>query len=52
MPDMPLFLDEDLHVKVPLEATYQSTWNETPQEIRTAVETGVIPNPDVGSDLE
>ncbi len=50
LPDMPLFLTRDrpqnLHVMVPLERTYQTTWEATPQELRTAVETGVLPNPD------
>ena len=47
MPDMPLFLTADLHVKVPLEATYQATWNALPEEMRTAVETGELPDPDL-----
>lgn len=44
--DMPLFLTSRLHVPVPLESTYQSTWDATPQELRLAVETGVLPDPD------
>ena len=47
MPDMPLFLTTDLHVKVPLETTYQATWNALPEEMRTAVETGELPDPDL-----
>src|SRR5260370_693091 len=27
LPDMPLFLTNDLHVYVPLEPTYQATWD-------------------------
>jgi len=46
LPDMPLFLTSRLHVPVPLESTYQSTWDATPQELRLAVETGVLPDPD------
>jgi hypothetical protein len=50
LPDMPLFLTRDLpqnlHVLVPLESTYQATWSATPLELRVAVETGVLPNPD------
>ena len=50
LPDMPLFLTRDrpqnLHVMVPLERTYQATWDATPQALRTAVETGVLPNAD------
>ncbi len=43
LPDMPLFLTNDLHVMVPLELTYQSTWDASPEELRIAVETGVLP---------
>jgi hypothetical protein len=50
LPDMPLFLTRDrpqnLHVLVPLERTYQAMWDATPQALRTAVETGELPNPD------
>jgi hypothetical protein len=50
LPDMPLFLTrnrpQNLHVQVPLERTYQATWDSTPQVLRTAVETGELPNPD------
>ena len=41
--DMPLFLTNDLHVMVPLEPTYQATWDACPEGIRLAVETGVLP---------
>ena len=46
LPDMPLFLSEDLHVMVPLESTYQATWEASPEEMRIAVSTGVLPDPD------
>ena len=46
LPDMPLFLTYELHVKVPLETTYRATWDASPAEFRVAVETGVMPNPD------
>ena len=46
LPDMPLFLASQLHVAVPLESTYQATWTATPQELRQAVETGVLPQAD------
>jgi hypothetical protein len=46
LPDMPLFLTNDLHVMVPLELTYQATWNASPEELRIAVETGVVPEPE------
>jgi Protein of unknown function (DUF4058) len=47
LPDMPLFLTNDLHVKVPLEPAYQTTWNASPEELRVAVETGVVPEPEL-----
>lgn len=43
MPDMPLFLTPDAHVKIPLETTYEATWNAMPQQLRTAVTTGKLP---------
>jgi hypothetical protein len=46
LPDMPLFLTSRMHVPVPLEPTYQATWDATPEELRVAVETGVLPEPD------
>jgi hypothetical protein len=46
LPDMPLFLSEGLHIQVPLETTYQTTWNALPRELQTAVETGHLPDPD------
>jgi hypothetical protein len=48
LPDMPLFLSNAVHVIVPLEATYQATWDVCPEEFRIAVETGVLPEPDAG----
>lgn len=50
LPDMPLFLATGMHIKVPLESTYQSTWNATPEEMRTAVETGIMPESDADGD--
>jgi hypothetical protein len=46
MPDMPLFLTPGLHILVPLEPTY---WDASPEELRTAVETGVLPEADLAS---
>jgi hypothetical protein len=34
MPDMPLFLEPERHVRTPLEATYQATWEALPHEIK------------------
>ena len=45
--DMPLFLASGIHVKVPLEPTYQTAWEGLPEEMRTAVETGILPEVDV-----
>ncbi len=38
LPDMPLFLDPDTYVNVPLEATYQVTWKGTPARWRSILE--------------
>ena len=46
LPDMPLFLTNELHVMVPLEPTYQATWEASPKALRLAVETGIMPAPD------
>lgn len=43
MPDMPLFLTPEIHVKVPLEKTYGTTLNVLPEQLRTAVTTGKLP---------
>lgn len=43
LPDMPLYLISDMYVKVPLEATYQAAWNASPEDLRLAVQTGVMP---------
>lgn len=46
LPSMPLFLTSELHVKVPLEDTYQAAWDASPEELRLAVETGKTPDAD------
>ena len=46
LPDMPLFLTNTFHIRVPLEPTYQATWGASPEELRRAVELGVMPEPD------
>jgi hypothetical protein len=43
---MPLFLTNDLYVMVPLDLTYQATWDTSPEELRNAGETGVVPEPE------
>jgi hypothetical protein len=50
LPDMPLFLASGMHILVPLERTYQSTWDACPEDMQIAVETGVLPNPDADGD--
>jgi hypothetical protein len=44
LPDMPGWLDEDSYVPVPLESTYQTTWNSCPEDMREAVERGEMPD--------
>jgi hypothetical protein len=46
LPEMPLFLSEDFLVDVPLEPTYQATWDASPEDFREAVLTGVLPDPE------
>ncbi len=46
LPNMPLLINKDIHVNIPLEATYQDAWKSIPEVIRGIVETGVLPNPD------
>jgi hypothetical protein len=43
LPDMPLFLTNQMHVLTPLEPTYQAAWDASPEEMRVAVETGIMP---------
>ena len=43
LPEMPLFLSNTLHVRVPLEPTYMATWEASPEVLRIAVETGELP---------
>jgi hypothetical protein len=43
---MPLFLTNGLHVRVPLEPTYRTAWDASPEELRAAVERGVMPESD------
>jgi hypothetical protein len=35
--DMPLYLDDDFYIMVPLERTYQATWDVMPKEVREVV---------------
>jgi len=43
LPAMPLFLTHEYNIRVPLEPTYQATWQSSPEEFREVVETGVTP---------
>lgn len=38
LPDMPLFLDEDWYVNIPLEATYQEAYTTVPRRWRAVIE--------------
>ena len=38
LPDMALFLESELYVSVPLEATYQTTWNVFPAALKGLLE--------------
>lgn len=40
LPDMPLFLDPERYVSVPLEAAYQAAWATFPEEWRTVLTAG------------
>ncbi len=51
LPDMPLFLTDAGHILVPLEPTYLAAWNASPEELRRAVEIGVMPQPDAADPL-
>ncbi|MCY2990685.1 MAG: DUF4058 family protein [Planctomycetota bacterium] len=51
LPDMPLFLTDAGHILVPLEPTYRAAWNASPEELRRAVEIGVMPQPDAADPL-
>jgi hypothetical protein len=46
LPDMALFLAPGLHVYVPLESTYLAAWNASPEALREAVTTGILPTTD------
>jgi hypothetical protein len=48
VPTMPLFLVEELNVRVPLEAAYMQAWDLTPRPIREGVLTGQWPRPLAG----
>jgi hypothetical protein len=43
LPDMPLFLQGDNGIDVPLEETYQTTWNVLPREIRQLLDAPAQP---------
>jgi len=42
LPDMPAWLDEDSYVPVPLETTYQTTWESCPADMREVIERGSV----------
>jgi hypothetical protein len=46
LPNMPLFLTNALSITTPLQPTYEAAWDASPDELRTAVESGVLPQAD------
>lgn len=48
LPAMPLFLLPGVHLKVPLESTYQNAWHSCPEEMKHAVVTGILPEAQPG----
>ena len=46
LPDMPLYIAEDWPIATPLESTYRTTWDASPEDFREAVETGELGNED------
>jgi len=42
LPDMPLYLDEDWSIATPLESTYRTPWDASPEDFREAIETEVV----------
>lgn len=49
VPDMPAWLDADTYVNVPLERTYQITWDLCPADFRYLVEHGTLPEESAAS---
>ena len=43
LPDMPLFLEPEIYVPVPLEATYRTTWGVFPAVLKGMLETTDVP---------
>lgn len=43
LPEMALFLSSEFHVATPMESSYATAWEASPQELRAAVETGFVP---------
>ena len=43
LPDMPLFWAPGQYVHTPLESAYNAAWDACPEVLRTAVETGHLP---------
>jgi hypothetical protein len=42
LPDMPLFLDGRIYVRVPLNLTYEQTWQRSPEEFKEQVLNGTL----------
>ncbi len=43
LPDLPVFIETGVHVKAPLESTYMTAWEVTPNRMKEAVLTGKLP---------
>jgi hypothetical protein len=46
LPDIELYLTNDYFVMAPLEATYRDVWDAAPEDLRSAVESDVVPKAD------
>jgi hypothetical protein len=44
LPDLPVWLDTDLYVSLPLERTYRAAWDVCPPDFRHLVEHGPVPD--------
>ena len=43
LPEMPVWLDSDLYVNLPLDQTYRAAWDVCPLDFRNLVENGEVP---------
>ena len=50
VPDMPLFLEPEGHILVPLEATYRAAWDTVPARWQRVIAPQVEPKPPLDVD--